>query len=85
MTSKGVFTDMRRVTIFDRTVFVLIYCLAIMRKLKHSQKSNPHHTRGITSICITSGGTHLRDLAPGQHSSEKTSQRWRAAGDTVPI
>ena len=28
-------------------------------------------------------GTHLRDLAPGQHSSEETLQRWRAVGDTV--
>ena len=28
-------------------------------------------------------GDHLRGLAPGQHSFEETSQRWRAAGDTV--
>ena len=27
----------------------------------------------------------LRGLAPAQHSSEETSQRWRAVGDTVPI
>ena len=26
---------------------------------------------------------HLRDLAPGQHSTEETSQRWRAFGDAV--
>ena len=32
---------------------------------------------------VTSGGIHL-GLAPGQHSSEKTSQRWRAVGDAVP-
>ena len=30
-----------------------------------------------------SGGIHLRDLAHGQHSSEETSQRWRAVGDTA--
>ena len=27
------------------------------------------------------GGAHLRDLAPGLHSSEGTSHRWRAVGD----
>ena len=26
---------------------------------------------------VTSGGIHLCDLAPGQHRSEETSQRWR--------
>ena len=30
-----------------------------------------------------SGGVHLRDLTTEQHSSKETSQRWRAAGDTV--
>ena len=34
---------------------------------------------------VTSGGAHLRGLAPGQHSSEETSLWWRAAGNTVPI
>ena len=33
---------------------------------------------------MTSSGAHLRGLAPGQHSSEGTSQRWRAVSDTVP-
>ena len=28
-------------------------------------------------------GAHLHSLAPGQHSSEKTSQRWRAVADTA--
>ena len=32
---------------------------------------------------VTSCGAHLRGLAPGQHSSEEMSQRWRAVGDTV--
>ena len=50
-----------------------------------NQKSNLHYTRGITPKRVTSGGTHLRGLAPGRHSSEETSQRWRAVGDTVPI
>ena len=27
---------------------------------------------------------HLRGLAPGRHSSERTSQGWRAVRDTVP-
>ena len=38
-------------------------------------KSNLHYTRGITPKRVTSGGAHLRGLAPGQHSSEETSQR----------
>ena len=29
-----------------------------------------------------SGGVHFRGLAPGQHSSEKMSQRWRVVSDT---
>ena len=32
---------------------------------------------------VTSGGAHLRSLAPGQHSSEETSHRWRAVGNSV--
>ena len=48
-------------------------------------KSNPYYTRGITPKRATSGGAHLRDLAPGRHSSEESSQWWRAVGDTVPI
>ena len=48
-------------------------------------KSNLHYTRRITPKRVTSGGAHLRGLAPGQHSSEETSQRWRVVGDTVPI
>ena len=48
-------------------------------------KSNHHYTRGTTSKRATSGGIHLRSLASGQHSSEETSQRWRAVANTVPI
>ena len=48
-------------------------------------KSNLHYTRGITPKRVTSGGAHLRNLAPGLHSSEETWQRWRTVGDTVPI
>ena len=54
--------------------------LAIKKK-----KSNLHYTRGITPKYVTNGGAHPRGLAPGLHSSEETSQRWRAVGDTVPI
>ena len=41
-----------------------------------------HYTRGITTKRVTNAGVHLRGLAPGQHSSEETSQWWRAVGDT---
>ena len=47
------------------------------------KKSNLHYTRAITPKRVTSSGAHLRDSASGQHSSEETSQRWRAIGDTA--
>ena len=40
-------------------------------------------TRDISQKRVTGGGIHLRDLAPGQTSSEETSQRWRGMGNTV--
>ena len=40
------------------------------------------YTRDIPPKRVTSGRAHLRGLASGQHSSEATSQRWRAVGDT---
>ena len=57
-----------------RNSFTTIWCI----------KSNLHYTRGITPKRVTSSGAHLRDLAPGQHSSEKTSQRWETLA-TLPI
>ena len=64
-----------------------------MRRTKpDSLRSSPclqifrlNYTRGITPKRVTSCGAHLRGLAPGQHSSEETSQWWRVVGDTVPI
>ena len=41
-------------------------------------KSNLHYTRRTKPKRVTSGGAHLRGSAPELHSSEKTSQRWRA-------
>ena len=49
------------------------------------KKSNLHYTRGITLKRVTSSGAHLRGLAPGLHSSEETSQWWRAVGDTADL
>ena len=49
------------------------------------KKSNPYYTRRIARKRVTSCGAYLRGLAPGQHSSEETSQRWRVVGDTVLI
>ena len=42
-------------------------------------------TRGILPKRVTSGGVHLRCLAPWQYSCGETSQQWRAVGDTVLI
>ena len=44
---------------------------------------NLYYSRGIMPKRVSSGGAHLRDLASGQHSSEETSQRWLAVGDTL--
>ena len=52
-------------------------------KKKKKKKLNLHSTCGNTSKHVTSSGTHLRSLAPGQHNSEETSQEWRVVGDTV--
>ena len=42
-----------------------------------------HYARGMTLKSVTSDGAHLCVLAVGRHSSEVTSQLWRAVGDTV--
>ena len=47
------------------------------------KKLNLHYTRDITTKRLTSGGSHLRGLAPGQHRAEEISQSWRAAGHPV--
>ena len=47
------------------------------------KKKKLHYTRGITPNRVKSDGANFRGLAPGQHSSEETSQRWRAVDDTV--
>ena len=44
---------------------------------------NLYYTCRMTPKRVTSGGAHLRGLAPGQHSSEETSRRWWAIDDTV--
>ena len=57
--------------------------------LNQIKKSNLHHTcaitrtRAITRKRVTSGGIHLHGFAPGQHSSEETTQRWRAVVEAV--
>ena len=47
------------------------------------KKQSLNYTRCIMPKRVTSGGVHLRVLALGLHSSEETSQRWRAVGYTV--
>ena len=52
---------------------------------KQTKKSNLNYTCGITRKRVPTVvvGIHLHGLVPGQHSSDKTSQRRRAVGDTV--
>ena len=45
--------------------------------------SNLRHACGVISKRAMSSGIHLRGFAPGQYSSEETSQQWRAVGDTM--
>ena len=52
---------------------------AVLNKMT-KKKTNLHYTCVITPNRVT----QFRGLASGQHSSEKTSRRWRAVGDTVP-
>ena len=48
---------------------------------------NPFHTKNLVILAakrVTSAGDHeWHDSAPRQHSSEETSDRWRAIGDAV--
>ena len=53
----------------------------IIAAITTKKKSNLLYTRANTPKRVTSGGIHLRGLAFGQHSSDKTSQRWRTAAD----
>ena len=52
---------------------------------KFKIKSILHYTHVIAPKRVTNGDARLRGLSPGLHSSEETSQRWRAVGNTVPI
>ena len=60
-------------------------CIHALSNVSTKKKSSIYYklTRGITPKHVTNGGEYLLVLAPGQHSSEETSQRWRAV-DTVP-
>ena len=42
-----------------------------------------HYTRGLKPKRVTSGGAHIRGLAPGQYSSQDTQKQRQAAGDIV--
>ena len=61
-----------------------LFGATVKPRLKKS-KSIFYYTRVHAPKRVTSGEANLRDLAPGLHSSEEKSQRWRAVGDTVPI
>ena len=44
-----------------------------------------NYSRGIMPKRVTNDGVYLSGLAPGQHSSEKTWQRWRVVGNNVNL
>ena len=60
-----------------------LFFLYLLYNHIETNQSHLHCTIGITPTRVTSGGAHLRGLAPGLHNLEATSQRWRAVGDTV--
>ena len=64
--------------VFIGSLWSLVVCFGHLKL-----KSNLHYSRGITPKRVTSGGPHLRGLGLGQHSSEETSQRWLAVGNSV--
>ena len=49
----------------------------------HKIKS-PLYSRFYAEACVTSGGAHLRGLAPGRHTYEETPHWWRTVRYTVP-
>ena len=51
------------------------------KQLNSHSKPNLHYTRDSSPKRVTSGGAHLRGLAPKRHSSEETSKRWRHCAD----
>ena len=53
---------------------------SVRNNYKPLKKSNVCCTRGVTPKHITSGWARTLDLAPEQHSSQKTPRRWRAVG-----
>ena len=61
--------------------FIVALCLikgiASSGKVNFKSKSNLHYTRGITPKTVTSGGPHLRSLAPGNTAPKKR----RSSGD----
>ena len=58
---------------FKRKTYNTIHAwLQVYLKRLELKNSNLLNTRGITPKRVTSGGVHLRGLAPGQHSSEET-------------
>ena len=60
------------------------FCNHAQNLFCYKKKSNLHYPLVITPKRITSDGANLRGSSPGQHSSEETSQRWQAVGNTEP-
>ena len=54
-----------------------------LKDIELKNQKNLLYTRDITPKRVTSGRAHPRGIASEQHSSEKTSLRYRAVGDTV--
>ena len=62
----------------------LLHGLVNAKLTKIKMRSNLHYTRDITPKRVTSGGAHLRGLAPGgQHNFAEKPLRCRTVGITA--
>ena len=67
-----------------KIIFVNTNCMLIVKlNTLYRCKPNLDRTRVITPKRVSRGEVHLRGLAPRQHLSEETLQRWRTIGNTV--
>ena len=69
--------------------FVNIYVINVFDRSENSNydelKSNLHYARGITPKRVTSGGAHLRGLAPGNTSPKKCRSGAEPLATLCPI
>ena len=69
--------------ILTQTLLTVVVFSRLFYDLNFGLSSQYVFSRGVTSKCTTSCAAYFRDLATGQHSSEKTPPLWRTVVDSV--